>query len=220
MKNLILLIIATFFVSCSTTQLVDSWRNPDVPEFSSNKILIVGMTTNEQAREKFERKLKKEYENRGIEAVMSLEVFDASLATEKTEEELKEIENKLIEDGFDSILFSKLIGVDDEMAYNSTYSDIDYTYRNFRDDYYRNQDIYFNPDYYIKYKVYHAETSLYCICPIKDRELIWKGYIDIIDPESANKTINDYVGLVLYVLEEEQLLHRKGDKKEEESVVQ
>ncbi len=219
MKNLIIIIIATLFVNCSTTQLVDSWRNPDVPEFSSNKILIVGMTTNEQAREKFEKKLKKEYEKRGIEAVMSLEVFDASLTTEKTEAELKELENKLIEDGFDSILFSKLIGVDDEIAYNSTYRDIDYSYRNFRDDYYRNQDIYFNPEYYIKYKVYHAETSLYCICPVKDRELIWKGYIDIVDPESANKTINDFVELVLYVLEEEQLLHKKEEKKENESVV-
>ena len=219
MKNLVIIIVATLFMSCSTTQLVDSWRNPDVPEFSSNKILIVGMTTNEQAREKFEKKLKKEYEKRGIEAVMSLEVFDASLTTEKTEAELKELENKLIEDGFDSILFSKLIGVDDEIAYNSTYRDIDYSYRNFRDDYYRNQDIYFNPEYYIKYKVYHAETSLYCICPVKDRELIWKGYIDIVDPESANKTINDFVELVLYVLEEEQLLHKKEEKKEIESVV-
>ncbi len=217
MKNIIIIIVMSLLMSCSTTQLVDTWRNPDVSEFASNKVLIVGLTTNKNAREKFERKLKKEYENRGIEAVMSVEIFDASLTTEKTEEELKELEDKLIADGFDSILFSKLIGVDDKIAYNSTYRDIDYSYRNFRDDYYRNQDIYFNPEYYIKYKIYHAETSLYCICPVKDRELIWKGYIDIVDPESANKTIGDYVTLVVYALEEEQLLYKK-EKKETPAV--
>lgn len=220
MKNLIIITIVTLFMSCSSTQLVDTWRNPDVPEFASSKILIVGMTADIEARAKFEKQLKKEYLDRGIDAVMSLEVFNAVLTTdEKSEKELKEFEKRLIDDGFDSILFSKLIGVDDKMAYNSTYKDINYSYRNFRDDYYTNQDIYFNPEYYIKYKVYHAETSLYCICPIKDRELIWKGYVDIVDPESTKKTVNDYVNLILYALEEEQLLHKKS-KKKEESVVQ
>ena len=218
MKSLILIVAIGFLTSCTTTQLVDTWRNPDVAAYNSSKILIVGLTSNKKAREKFERKLKREYEKRGIEAVMSLEVFEASLSTEKTENELKELENRLIEDGFDSILFSKLIGVEDKMAYNSTYRDIDYSYRNFRDDYYKNQDIYFNPEYYIKYKVYHAETSLYCICPVKDRELIWKGYIDILDPESANNTVDDYVALVVYALEEEQLLFKKQTVKAEEVI--
>ena len=216
MKNLIVIVLAALFMSCSTTQLVDSWRNPDVEEFASNKILIVGMTADTEARVKFEKRLKKEYESRGIEAVMSLEVFSASLTTdEKSEAELKELENKLIDDGFDSILFSKLIGIDDKITYNSTYKDLNYTYRSFRDDYYTNQDIYFNPEYYIKYKVYHAETSLYCICPVKDRELIWKGYIDIVDPENTKRSIDDYVDLVMYALEQEQLLNVKEQPKEE-----
>ena len=219
MKNIILIAIVALFTSCSSTKLVDSWKNPDVTDFSTNKILIVGMTADTEARVKFEKKLKKEFNDRGIEAVMSLEVFNASLTTaEKTEAELKELEKKLTDDGFDAILFSKLIGVDDKMAYNSTYRDIDYTYRNFRDDYYRNQDIYFNPEYYIKYKVYHAETSLYCICPIKDRELVWKGYIDIVDPDSTKRSIDDYVNLVLYALEQEQLLNKK--ETEQEGIVQ
>ena len=219
MKNLIIITIAFLFMSCSSTELVESWRNPDVTEFSTNKILIVGMTADTEARVKFEKQLKKEFNDRGIDAVMSIDVFNASLTTnEKTEAELKELEKKLIDDGFDSILFSKLIGVDDKMAYNSTYKDLNYTYRNFRDDYYRNQDIYYNPEYYIKYKVYHAETSLYCICPIKDRELVWKGYIDIVDPDTSKKSIDDYVNLILYALEQEQLLTKKTAK--EEGVVQ
>jgi len=210
MRYIFLLLIAFVLTGCTTTQLVDTWRNPDVTEFSSSKILIVGMTADKQARKRFEKQLKDEYESRGIEAVMSIDVFKSSITSEeKTEEELKAIEEDLINDGFDSILFSKVVGLDDEMAYSSTYNDVDRDYRNFRDDYYSNQDIYYNPEYYIKYKVYHAETSLYCLCPTEDRELIWKGFIDIIDPDSARKAINDYVHLVVYALEQEHLLDKK-----------
>ena len=60
---------------------------------------------------------------------------------------------------------------------------------------------------------------MYCICPTKDRELIWKGYIDIVDPESTDKTITNYVNLVIAILEEEQLVNLKlladEDPKEE-----
>jgi hypothetical protein len=66
--------------------------------------------------------------------------------------------------------------------------------------------VFYNPDYYEEFKIYKAETSMYCICPTKDRELIWKGYINITDPRSIEKTVNDYVRLAIVVLEEEQLI--------------
>ncbi len=50
MKRLLLVLMAALVMNCSTTQLVDTWRNPDVPEFSSNKILIVGMAADKKAR--------------------------------------------------------------------------------------------------------------------------------------------------------------------------
>ena len=48
---------------------------------------------------------------------------------------------------------------------------------------------------------------MYCICPTKDRELIWKGYIDVMDPQSISETVNDYVRLVIVVMEEQQLIN-------------
>lgn len=221
MKKLLLITLTLLFLtlllmSCSSTQLVDTWRNPDIAEFSTNKILIVGMTSDTKARKRFENQLKDEYLSRGINAVMSLDVFESSITSkEKSEEELLALEEKLIDEGFDSVLFSKVIGIDDAISYNSTYRDTDYSYRNFRDDYYTNQDIYHNPEYYIKYKIYHAETTLYCLCSGKDRELIWKGYIDIVDPESTKKTVEDYVHLVMYALEQEQLLNTKEVKEKD-----
>jgi len=190
--------------------LVNSWKSPDIDTYSPYKVLVVGMTPNIEARLKFERQIKIELESRGTEAVMSLEIFDADLRTEKmTQKELKTIEKKLIEDGFDTVLFSKVIGVEDKIAYKKNYYDYDKTYRKFKDDYLMYQDIYYNPEYYDEYTIYHAETSMYCICPTKDRELIWKGYIDITGPQSIDETVNDYVNLIILVLEEQKLINQK-----------
>lgn len=208
MKYTIVILLGLFIVGCSTTELVENWKNPDIESYSPNKVLLVGMTSNVEARRQFEKQLQNEYASRGIESVMSLELFESTFTTDKkTEEELKRLENNLINDGFDTVLFTKVIGVQDEIAYKKNYDDYDSTYRKFSDDYLKYQDAFYNPDYYEEYTVYHTETSMYCICPTKDRELIWKGYIDIMDPESINVTVNDYVRLVIVVMEELQLIN-------------
>jgi hypothetical protein len=153
---------------------------------------------------------------RGATAVTSLTLFDASFRTEKmTKEELKVIENKLIDDGFDTILFTKIIGVEDKITYKDNYHNYDETYRKFTDEYLIYQDIYYNPEYYNEYTIYHSETSMYCICPTKDRELLWKGYIDIVDPRSVDESVDDYIKLTIAVLEEQQLINQKSVLKEE-----
>jgi len=176
---------------------------------------VIGITPNSEAREKYEKQIKNQMESRGSEAVMSLNFSDSSIGTEKmTEEELSSLENDLLQDGFDTILLTKIIGVENKIAYKKNYDGYDETYKKFKDEYLMYQDIYYNPDYYNEYSVYHAETSMYCICPAKDRELIWKGYIDIVDPQSIDETVNDYVKLVIVVLEEQDLIGPKIENEE------
>lgn len=218
MKRSILVILVLTLLCCNSTQLVETWKNPEITTYTPSKVLVVGLTANIEARQKFETKLKDELKMRGAEAVSSLDIFN----TEKmTEIELKELEYDLINDGFDTILFSKVIGVEDKIVYKNDYDGYDETYRKFSEDYLKYQDVFYNPDYYTEFKVYHAETSMFCICPTKDRELIWKGYIDIVDPESTDKTIDNYVNLVIAVLEEEQLVSLKiliDDEADEELI--
>ncbi|WP_242134765.1 hypothetical protein [Aestuariivivens marinum] len=195
--------------SCSNVELVDYWKNPDIDSYSPTKVLVVGITSNIEARQKFEGQLKEEYESRGIEAVMSLEFLKSSFTTEKkTEDELIALETNLIENGFNTILLTKVIGVEDKIEYKKNYDGFDSTYVKFKEDYLKYQDAFYNPDYYKEYTIYHTETSMYCICPTNSRELIWKGYIDITDPNLVNEIINDYVRLVVVVLEELQLINQ------------
>ena len=210
MKRLLVVIFVMFLFSCNTTQLVDTWKNPEITTYAPSKVLVVGLTSNIEARQEFENKLKHELEIRGAEAVSSIDVFKPSFQTEKlTIDDLKELENDLIIDGFDTILFTKVIGVEDKIVYKEKYDDFDETYKKFSEDYLKYQEIFYNNEYYNKYTIYHTETSMYCICPSKVRELIWKGYVDIIDPKSGDDTIKNYVNLVILVLEEEQLINPK-----------
>lgn len=210
MKYLGLLITILLLFSCSTAQLVDTWKNPETTIFESSKVLIVGMTPNMDARSRFESQLKAEYQARGIQAFKSIDIFETDFTLDKKSEvEIKRVENILIANNFDAILVTKIAGVEDKLNFLKTYSNIENTRKRFRDDYYMNQEIYFNHDYYEKYKIYHAESSLYCLCPSKDRELIWKGYIDITDPRSIDKTISDYINLLMDVLVKQQLINPK-----------
>ena len=99
MKKLLLITLILLLTNCSTTQLVDTWRNPDVTEFSTSKILIVGMTSDTKARKRFEKQLTDEYLSRGIDAVMSINVLESSITSnEKSEEENIELLKKYIRD--------------------------------------------------------------------------------------------------------------------------
>ena len=206
MKILILSMLFLLLFNCST-ELVGSWKNPEIETYQPTKVFVIGMASNVEARQGFENQLKSAFQWRGAEATASLDFFDSSVMTDKMNEaQLDTLEAKLLGDGFDTVLITKVIGVDQKIRYKQNYDGFDSTYKKFKEEYLMYQDIYYNPDYYEEYKLYHTETSMYCICPTKERELIWKGYIDVTDPQNVQDIINEYVNLVIIALEEEQLL--------------
>ncbi|MBU3024140.1 hypothetical protein [Zobellia galactanivorans] len=209
MKKLSILLLV-LFASCSSTSLVENWKNPDIVLFDAQKVLIVGMTQNENARERFETKLQKEFDKRNVEAMRSLDVFDVSFTdSKKTEKELDDVEQSLLDKDFDAILFTKVTGSENRESFLRTLAKLDNYKGRFNDDYLRNQDIYYDDDYYEKFDVYHAETTLYCICEGKDRSMIWRGSIDVTDPTNIEKTVDDYIKLIVLAMEEQDLIFRK-----------
>lgn len=206
MKSLISVISFLLLFSCSL-ELVDSWKNPEISTYYPDKVLIIGMTSNVDARQRFENQLKEAFELRGSEAIASMVFFEPWMITEKIDEaQMDDLEAKLLDEGFDTILFTKVIGVDNKIRYKQDYDGFDATYKKFKEEYLMYQDIYYNPDYYENYKLYHTETSMYCICPGKERALVWKAYIDITDPKNVAGIITEYVNLIMFALEEEQLI--------------
>ncbi|WP_437372762.1 hypothetical protein [Maribacter litoralis] len=206
MKKLIVL-FSLILMSCSSISLVENWKNPDIVLFNANKVLLVGMAQDENNRERFETKLQKEFTDRNVEAWRSIDIFDLSLTdSRKTEKELDAVEQSLLDKDFDAILLTKITGSENRESFMKSISRWDDHQSRFNDDYLEHQGIYYDDDYYEKFTVYHAETTLYCICEGKERAMIWRGIIEITEPNNIEKAIKDYVQLIIVAMEDQDLV--------------
>lgn len=201
------------FWSCTSTQLVSNWKDPDTVLFHAYKVLIVGMTEDDEVRGNFESKIQKEFEKRNVEAMRSVDLFDVKFtASKQSEKELSDVEEQLLDKDFDAILFTKLIGSENKVTLRNKISKVDRYLNSFQDDYLSHQGIFYEEDYYDNYTVFHAETALYCICVGKERKTIWRAGIDITEPENFQKTIDEYIKLVISAMEEQDLIFYDTDK--------
>lgn len=205
-KILLILLPVVFFWSCSSSRLIDQWESPDTPVYEANKILVIGMSADTELRRTFEDKLASAFEKEKIVAVRSIDFFESSFTdSDRTEEDLNTIESRLIDAGFDSVLISKVTGTESKVTTVQAVRGFVDDFQNFKDYYRTNQDLYRkNSTEY--YTVYHTETSVFCICPGEEREMLWRGNIDIVDPYNRERNINDYVRTLLKTLEKNELV--------------
>lgn len=202
-----LFFLGLLLTSCASTQLISNWKNPDIVLFHANKVLIVGMAQNEKVRLDFETKMKNEFTKRDVEAFRSVDLFDVEFVnSSRSEEEISNVEQQLLDKDFDAILFTKVVGSTSKQTFSNKMSEINQLYGTFKDDYIEHQDIYYDDEYYDNNTIYNVETSLYCICVDKERDLIWRGIVEIENPEKINKAIKDYIDLVVTVMEEQDLI--------------
>ncbi|KKL60531.1 hypothetical protein LCGC14_2204380 [marine sediment metagenome] len=211
MKKSILFIILLSF-GCSSLKLVNNWKDPDTVLFHANKVLIVGMIQNDRVREDFENKLKYGFTKRNIEAVRSLDLFDVEFtSSEQSEKELYEVEQQLLNKDFDAILFTRIMGSENKKTLRSRMSNFERYSGAFKDEYMKNQGTYYEDDLNDNFTVFHAETALYCICVDKERQVIWRTEIDITNPKNIEKSVEEYINLVLNAMENQDLIFHKAN---------
>lgn len=204
--------LLVLLMGCSSAELVSTWKNPEIVIFDASKVLVVGMTSKKKAQQNFETKMVQEFTQRNIEAMRSIDLFDVAFTeASKSEAELDEVEEQLLDKDFDAILFTKVLGAENRESFSQKLAEIERSNERFKDDYMSHQDIYYDDDYYDQYTVYLVETSLYCICVGKERDLIWRGVIEITDPIVLNKTIDQYIGLVVREMEDQELIFRQEE---------
>jgi hypothetical protein len=197
MKATLIGLSLLLLMGCSSTKLVGTWKNPDTVIFDAYQVLVVGMTQEDATRVEFETKFADALKSQGVDAVRSIDLFDVEFTSaERSEQELAEVEEQLLDKGFDAILFTKLVGTENRRTFKEHLNDMDKLFMRFSTDYLEHQDIYYDPEYYDTFSIYHAETSLYCICVGKEIELIWRGEVNVTEPNNINKAIDSYIKLV------------------------
>jgi hypothetical protein len=209
MKKLVFILVLFILLGCSSTKFVDSWRNKEITSFKPNRILVIGVTDNLTARKIFEEKLKQAFILRNINADESLNVINKTFtSTQRTEEEINDLIEGLALKGYDAVLITTLKGVEEKRSYTEGYYTVNYNWTRFGRYYYRFQDIYYTPQYYEKYNVYHVESSIYNLKEEENKSLVWVGAFDVVNPQTISTTINDYVIEIVKQLEQEQLIRK------------
>ncbi|GER60056.1 hypothetical protein [Patiriisocius marinus] len=208
-KSLLLIttiIISALLFGCSSTKITQQYKNPDTGYFQANKVLVIGISSDNELRRAFESKMVSSLEKKDVIAVKSIDFFEKSFSDNKQSiRQLNQIENKLLESGFDAILFSKITGKESRVTLVDAYQNFSKQNQTFEDYYFRNQNEYFK-EQEERYQIYTTETSLFCICPGKERELLWRGEIELVDAAKTNQNINSYINVLFKALKENNLL--------------
>lgn len=159
-KNTIFLSLCFAFtlVSCTSTQITSSWREPNkqISLAKLNKVLVVALFKTETSRHKAEDEMVAYLKNKGVASYNYLNIN----FNKKSESEIRD---KVKLGGFDGAITMRLIDVNKEETYIPGASNYPEHFRSFSGYYYRNWDYYSNPGYYYSTKKYTVETNVYSL---------------------------------------------------------
>ena len=188
MKNLLLPIIL-LFISCSSTSIVSSWREPnkEISNANLNKVLVVALFKNETSQHKAEDEMVGYLNGNGVQ---SYNYFKSNFNKNNEEAIRKKIKN----DGFDGAVTMRLIDVDKEKTYTPGETNFyPIYYRDFIGYYYNRWTYNTTPGYYTETKTFTVETNVYSI---KMDKIIWSCLPETTNPNGVKALTNDIAKVV------------------------
>tara|TARA_R110002020_G_scaffold137434_2_gene306658 strand:+ start:190000 stop:190599 length:600 start_codon:yes stop_codon:yes gene_type:complete len=188
--------------------MVENWKSPDVVLFGPEKVLLVGMTGNEEVRTHFETALLREFFLRGTEAMRSLDLFDVEfINSERSEEEIAAVERLLLSRDFDAVLLTKITGYENQMSPQIKRREVERKYDRFRDNYGEHQYLYYQSGpSEADAGQYMIETAIYCIRTGKTQQLIWKETVRVTDTKDLERVVEQYISQLLRAMEQQQVI--------------
>lgn len=205
MKKILLFLMVLIVFSCSSSKIMQQYSYSESQTFMPSKVLVVGLSANTNLRKAYENELVRILRSKNIKGVKSIDFFESSFTKkEQTIEDLNKIEDRLLQENYDAILLTKVVGKESRFYSTRLYYEFMKGNQTFEDYFYGNQYVYLRKKKVKEdYKVYVTETSLYCICPEKERELLWKSEIEV---KEGKKSVYKFVNLLLQGLREDSIL--------------
>ena len=204
MKSLFLILLI-FFTGFSSSRLVTSHKS-EKPCPEVTKVLVVGVSSNPTARRAFEKRLKKAFKAKEIDAVPSMYLSNPPLPVRSfSEHGIEKLKRDLTTRGFNSLLLTRVRSVDDRVTLGQAYVNFSRLYldigrKNSDEDFIHSYD-----EGQKKYKVFHTETALYSLTADHE-EPVWRGTIDLVNPGGIKSSVKMYVRVLMKTLEEEKVL--------------
>ena len=203
-----LLFLSTLLMmGCAATQWTSEFVSEDAENYQAAKVLVVGLSEDAELRKTFETSVVKALEDRSLDAVRSGDFFESNFVNQHhTETELDSLEYQLLEAGFDVILLTKVIGEEEKVNTMDEVRGATDFYDSFSEDYYNTQEQYRYKQEPVAYTEYQVQSSIYCICPDKPRELLWSAVSAQVESNSPERAVRTYTKVLMERFEELSLL--------------
>ncbi len=206
MKNrIILIMIAMLFLwSCASTMHY-TWVKENYQGKHFEKILVIAISKNLEARSTFENTIVEMLKNEGITASNSLSLFPP--IKDMTELNEEQIESRVRSGNYDAVLVSSLVDINTQEVYESGTSNYyPVTYRSRR--YIHTSYSYtYTPDYYRTQQSYVLETRLFdTSASTKEDAIVWSGQSSITDPTSYESASKQYAKTLVKTLLNSQII--------------
>ncbi|MCD8186493.1 MAG: hypothetical protein LUD68_08645 [Rikenellaceae bacterium] len=186
MKKILLFAMAgMLFTACGTsTRVVSSWHAPEPYTATIDKILVMAMMTDREAKDYIENRMVADFSAQGIRAVTGTAEFGPQGFGEMTQEQVAQ---KLQADGFSAIMIVCLTAKDKELNYvpGTLYICPRGSFYGFYGRYRYMWDAMYTPGYYTTSTTYVLDAHLYSL---PDDKLIYSAQTHSYDP-SGNKAL-------------------------------
>ena len=195
-KILVVIIFTTFLFSGCASSYLQTSSTVDGNKKSYKKILVVAKAKDKLSRIKFEDQVVKDLATSGIKAFTSMEIIRTeSFHKEIAENDIEKIRLKLVEDGFDGVIITNLINVDqytDVVSGNSGTAFVPVRYGRFGRYYGSYPVSYWEQDEVKTGVKYNLESCLYDITVNQKDNLQWIGRFQVKDPRTLVNAIEKY----------------------------
>lgn len=172
-------------IACATrTTLSNVWRSESYPSGTMQRVLIIGVAENETERRSFEDAFGAALAVHNVDAVPSYQLLPGSERLSR-----ESIEAAMGGRGFQGVLVTRLLGVDERETYvpPSTYVRPGYYGYGMYGYYGSSWDVCHTPGYTVTETIVRLETHLY---DAGTADLVWAAHSDTFDPTSTRDIID------------------------------
>ena len=200
-------VVSIFFLSaCATTKLTEEWKDKSYTKGPLKSVMVLGVTENLKTRKMFEDAFAKQFENRSVKAIASLDAIpqDVKLSLDNVESHKEIIKAAAAKHGMETILVTHLAGVDTkEVYYPGSHDPYSPGIGDFGSFYAEAFTATYTPGRYAQNKYIRLANNLY---DVEREKLIWFAQSQTVDPKSVNEMIGALGKMVMKSLEKNGLI--------------
>ena len=194
------LLSALMLTACgATTKIPSAWRNPAHQGAPYQKVFVIGVGENDANRRLFEDRFAAALSGEEGNALPSYGALPQSQQLSEAE-----IRGAIRGGGFDGVVITQLIAVDEKTEYvpPRTHTQPGYV-REYHDYYGYSWEVAHRAGYYQTHTIVRLETNLY---DVGTGDLVWSGQSETLNPSSTTDIIDSVTKAVAKRLREESLI--------------